>query len=885
MDDDIAPQTSSVLTDKRSAPRDAVELQKLLIDQHMRCETHKTNYQTLKEEHTRLQNEHMKIQEELTCLHRTKRLAANEQEQKDEMIQALKRRLEMKNQELEVTKTQVVDPQKLEAIKGEISQELEGPIKQYMVSMDKEVEKYRTDYNKMRYQYTILKTEFDHAQQKAQREMEDHSRRLQTEISALKYERDDLMERLKEVPNTQENDLLQLKKIKTHLEQRVHVLEDELEEERKIKENKNREAAALQQTQAQDIIKIESNLKSLECEKKSIELQCERYKKEMTSSYERISTLSRDVQEATKQSAFLKGELEELEHKHKLLEHKHKMEILKMKGDFQRENETLNNQIKALETELELVKSTNEEHEKEIQRMENDTANRIQDEIRCEWEKNNMLNNEKSILEQKVQDFDRKFAEEKCFAEEKIDKLNEELKARECATTHLKQEVDQLKDKLRVEENLNSQSKREIEDLNHIRAKLVDREMEIKNLSNARKCVVDELEKTKSKFAHLRTEMEHVTTKAKDEKCQLQKLMEQNAEMALEETRTMQIRLDNMECQMKKNDDSNQKLRQQHKRVKGACLKKIRNLSHELEIKNAEKDSLEIELKAGNHGVSNEEHNRLKRKLREMERRLREFQRCLASNDANQNQTDYQSKTLLQPPMDRAASQTHMLNTSYSSVSNSEVDENLPSMTSSQLLSSYIKLHSKRPLCQDEPTERCKSSSSLERKKDTSPCTVERKRMKKLIPQHESDCNLKYKSIFKFVKVQNVSSQESCMEKESNRSDVDVQLNDLIRKISQFCAVSKDRQQQAEDKLRLFMLKEIDSNADCNFATMHTMDKPIVTSDGSGVSQTSLPEKYNTPPPEVMTSSHLQSQTYEIKPTSNANSMFDTSVESFDDSI
>ena len=32
-------------------PKTNVELQKLLIDERIRCETHKTNYQTLKEEH------------------------------------------------------------------------------------------------------------------------------------------------------------------------------------------------------------------------------------------------------------------------------------------------------------------------------------------------------------------------------------------------------------------------------------------------------------------------------------------------------------------------------------------------------------------------------------------------------------------------------------------------------------------------------------------------------------------------------------------------------------------------------------------------------------------------------------------------------------------
>ncbi|XP_043943123.1 centrosomal protein of 83 kDa-like [Protopterus annectens] len=41
------------------------ELQKMLIDERMRCEHHKTNYQTLKAEHTRLQDEYTKSQNEL----------------------------------------------------------------------------------------------------------------------------------------------------------------------------------------------------------------------------------------------------------------------------------------------------------------------------------------------------------------------------------------------------------------------------------------------------------------------------------------------------------------------------------------------------------------------------------------------------------------------------------------------------------------------------------------------------------------------------------------------------------------------------------------------------------------------------------------------------
>ena len=54
-DEEILMHPSSILTnDKRNVARDATELQKLLIDERMRCESHKTNYQLLKEQHNKL---------------------------------------------------------------------------------------------------------------------------------------------------------------------------------------------------------------------------------------------------------------------------------------------------------------------------------------------------------------------------------------------------------------------------------------------------------------------------------------------------------------------------------------------------------------------------------------------------------------------------------------------------------------------------------------------------------------------------------------------------------------------------------------------------------------------------------------------------------------
>ncbi len=45
-----------LLSDSTELTSSDMELQKMLIDERMRCENHKTNYQTLKVEHTRWVN-------------------------------------------------------------------------------------------------------------------------------------------------------------------------------------------------------------------------------------------------------------------------------------------------------------------------------------------------------------------------------------------------------------------------------------------------------------------------------------------------------------------------------------------------------------------------------------------------------------------------------------------------------------------------------------------------------------------------------------------------------------------------------------------------------------------------------------------------------------
>nr|KAF6494170.1 centrosomal protein 83 [Rousettus aegyptiacus] len=160
------------------------EFQKMLIDERLRCDHHKTNYQTLKAEHTRLQDEYMKSQNEL------KRLLIEKQSNQEKLqllLEELRGELVEKTKDLEEMKMQVLTPQKLELLRAQIQQELETPMRERFRDLDEEVEKYRAEYNKLRYEHTFLKSEFEHQKEEFARILGEEKIKYESEVKELKH--------------------------------------------------------------------------------------------------------------------------------------------------------------------------------------------------------------------------------------------------------------------------------------------------------------------------------------------------------------------------------------------------------------------------------------------------------------------------------------------------------------------------------------------------------------------------------------------------------------------------------------------------------------------------------------------------------------------------
>ncbi|XP_021543007.1 centrosomal protein of 83 kDa isoform X4 [Neomonachus schauinslandi] len=185
------------------------EFQKMLIDERLRCAHHKTNYQTLKAEHTRLQDEYIKSRHELKRLLNEKQ---TDQEKFQLLLEELRGELVEKTKDLEEMKLQVLTPQKLELLQAQIQQELETPMRERFRNLDEEVEKYRTEYNKLRYEHTFLKSEFEHRKEEFARILEEE--KIKYESAAEKQSAKLQAERLeKELQSSSEQNTVLISKL------------------------------------------------------------------------------------------------------------------------------------------------------------------------------------------------------------------------------------------------------------------------------------------------------------------------------------------------------------------------------------------------------------------------------------------------------------------------------------------------------------------------------------------------------------------------------------------------------------------------------------------------------------------------------------------------
>ncbi|KAM9230642.1 centrosomal protein of 83 kDa isoform 4-T4 [Dugong dugon] len=477
------------------------EFQKMLIDERLRCEHHKTNYQTLKAEHTRLQDEYIKSQNELKRLLNEKQ---THQEKFQLLLEELREELVEKTKDLEEMKLQVLTPQKLELLRAQIQQELETPMRERFRNLDEEVEKYRAEYNKLRYEHTFLKSEFEHQKEEFGRILEEGKIKYESEIARLEKDKEEVHNQLLSVDPTRDSKRVeQLVREKIHLCQKLKGLEAEVTELRAEKENSGAQVESVQRIQVRQLAEMQATVRSLEAEKQSAKLQSERLEKELQSSNEQNTLLISKLHKAEREVNILTSKVKELKHSNKLEITDIKLEAARAKSELERERNKIQSELDGLQSDNEILKSAVEHHKVLLVEKDRELIRKVQAVKEEGYHKLVALQDEKLELENRLADLEKMKVEHDVWRQSEKDQCEEKLRASQMAEESARRELQSIRLKLQQqlvnienaekEKNENSDLKQQISSLQIQVTSLAQSENDLLNSNQMLKEMVERL--------------------------------------------------------------------------------------------------------------------------------------------------------------------------------------------------------------------------------------------------------------------------------------------------------------------------------------------------------------------------------------------------------
>ncbi|XP_036257298.1 centrosomal protein of 83 kDa [Molothrus ater] len=608
------------------------EILKLLMDEKMRSEHHKANYQTLRAEHLRLQEDYTKSQDEL------KRLLVEKQTVHDKFQQLLadfQEQLLAKTQELEQVKQQVLTPQKLERLKAKMYEELESPMRERYQKLENEVEKYRTLYNKLRYDHTFLKSEFEHQKEEYAHVLEEKKIKYETEIARLDKDKEELHNQLLSIDPTRDSKRVEaLSREKAQLCQKLKALEAEVEELRAERHNSVVQAENVQRVQARQLAEMQTMMRSLEAEKKSAELQVDRIEKELQTSHEQNILLTSKLHKSEREVNSLAAQVKELKHSHKLEITNVKLEAARTKSEVERERNKIQSEMDGLLSDKEILTAAVERHKVLLVEKDRELIRKVQAAKEEVFDNIAALQNEKLELENRLADLEKMKLEQDSWRQSEKDQYEEKLRAVQMAEESSKKELQRLRLKIQQQAMQTKELEEKKCENANLKQQINDIQLQLASLSQSEKDLLESNQKLKEIIERLKQECQHARAQAEKAQLETEKTSEYQRMEWLQEKHMLTQRVTEYEEKYKQMKNKLCRAAVAQKKRKTLNDNKQRRMHEKIELLEAKMEELEKENQVLNRqNVSSEEYARLQKRLKDLQRRHNEFRSIILSPD------------------------------------------------------------------------------------------------------------------------------------------------------------------------------------------------------------------------------------------------------------
>ncbi|XP_023206265.1 centrosomal protein of 83 kDa isoform X3 [Xiphophorus maculatus] len=629
-----------------------LELQKMLIDERIKSENHRSNYQTLKAEHTSLQTQFTQAQGEVRRLLSEKQ---SEQERLQLLLAELRGELLDKTRELEGLRLQVMTPQRLELLRAQVQQEMEAPVRERFNKLEEETEKYRSEYNKLRYDFTVVKSQLEHQREEHSRTLEDRRILHQAEVARLEKEREELVAQYQDSEAMCDGKRVEaLLREKAQLHQRLKGLEAEVAELRAQRDSSGQQAESVQRIQIRQLTELQSAVKSQEAERQSLRQQLDRMESELQQSLEQNGQLTGRLHRAEREASALTAQIDSLKHSHKLELASVRLDCARSKGDMERERDALQGQVDGLQADVEVLNAALERNKEVVLEKEREMVRKVQSAREEEFHKMATLHEERLELENRLAVLEQQRALQDSSDQALKEELEERLRSAEQSEESLCRELQNLRNKLQQQSSQLEALERQKAEINDLQQQNQDLGVQLGALSRSEGELTDANQRLRETLDRVREEARATRAQAERSQHEAERMVEDRRVEWLEDKHRLQEREAELQQKYSQAKEKLQRAAVAQKKRKHQTENREKKLHNKIQLLEAKIEQLELEAAAATkrwmslhhvcsssvtrHFLSifyssrrstfSEEQAQLRRRLKELQRRHDEF-RCL----------------------------------------------------------------------------------------------------------------------------------------------------------------------------------------------------------------------------------------------------------------
>uniref|UniRef100_A0A8C8D787 Centrosomal protein 83 n=1 Tax=Oncorhynchus tshawytscha TaxID=74940 RepID=A0A8C8D787_ONCTS len=489
----------------------------MLMDERMRCENHRINYQTLKAEHTRCVC--------VMCSHLVNRKLTY-----DYCSVSLCMAVFLSSVPVCTAVglfCKVLTPQRLDPL---------------LCSLQ-ETEEYRSEYNKLRYDYTFLKSEFDHQREESARILEEKKIRFDAEVDRAElmaqYQGTDLSRDCKRIES--------LLREKAQLHLRLKVLEADVAELRAQRDNSGQQAENVQHIQVRQFAESQAAAKSLEAERQSLRLQSERLGRELQLSHEQNTQLTGRLHKAEREVYTLTSQVIIL------VTHFSKLFFLPVSllltPTFSLSPPLLpffSGCLSGMQSDVEVLKGTVERQEEVLAEREGELVRRVQAAHDEEFHKTATVHEEKLVLDDRLAELEQQRALQDAAGHTQKEECEERLHGAQLGEESARKELQNLRTKLQEQGSQLEEMETQKRDNADLRRQNQELGLQLGTLSHSEaellesnQCLRETLERAREDLRSARSQAErtqHEAERLVEERCvegfeEKHKLQERDAEL------------------------------------------------------------------------------------------------------------------------------------------------------------------------------------------------------------------------------------------------------------------------------------------------------------------------------------------------------------------